>query len=88
MPPANNSAGLALSGSILGQYVGDVNVGATSGIIIATMNGAKANAKLKQSVRTIQFSSIRNAGSLEWHCKSDTIPQKWCPSSCVCTGAP
>src|SRR4249919_2786137 len=37
-PPANSSAGLATSTSIKGQYVGDVNVGTTTGTIVATFN--------------------------------------------------
>jgi len=31
-------------------------------------------------------SPITNAGSIEWHCRSTTLKQKWCSSSCVCTG--
>ena len=84
-PDANNSAGLANHPSIIGQYVGDVDVGTTTGVIIATYNGKKANSNIATS-KTLQFSAIRNAGSLEWHCKSSTLKQKWCPSSCVCTG--
>jgi len=85
-PAANSSAGLAASASIKGEYVGDVNVGTTTGVIIATYNGGKANANLKSTPLTLSFSAVRNSGSLEWHCKSANLKQKWCPSSCTCTG--
>ena len=84
MPPNNASAGLAAAASIKGEYVSAVDVGTTSGIIIASYAGVKANTKL--SGKTISFSTVPNAGSLEWHCKSTSMPQKWCPSSCNCTG--
>ncbi|BCT91740.1 pilin [Lysobacter helvus] len=88
-PAANSSAGLATDVSIKGEYVSAVNVGTTTGVIIATYAGPKANAKLSAApARTLSFSGVRNAGSLEWHCKSTTMPQKWCPSSCSCSGTP
>ena len=87
--PANNaSAGLATAASIKGEYVSAVNVGTTTGVIIATYAGAKANAKIKTAPKTLSFSAVRNAGSLEWHCVSTNMPQKWCPSSCNCSGTP
>jgi type IV pilus assembly protein PilA len=84
-PPNNQSAGLASSGSISGQYVSAVT--AAGGPIIATFAGAKANDKLKAG-KTLTFSPKTNAGSIEWHCLSHALPQKWCPSSCACDGSP
>ena len=83
-PGANSSAGLATSTSIKGQYVSSVDVG-TSGLIAAYYGGSKANTKIKIT-DNLQFSAVTNAGSIEWHCKSGTLKQKWCSSSCVCTG--
>ena len=85
-PPSNASAGLAAAASIKGEYVGAVNVGTTTGVIIATYNGNKANVNLSATPVTLRFSAVRNAGSLEWHCTSTNIKQKWCPSSCTCNG--
>ena len=87
-PAANSSAGLATAASIKGEYVSAVNVGTTTGVIIASYAGAKANTKISTGPKTLSFSAVRNAGSLEWHCKSADMPQKWCPSSCTCTGSP
>jgi type IV pilus assembly protein PilA len=87
-PAANSSAGLAAAASIKGEYVSAVNVGTTTGVIIASYAGAKANTKIATGPKTLSFSAVRNSGSLEWHCKSTTMPQKWCPSSCACTGSP
>ena len=86
-PAANISAGLAAATSITGEYVGAVSV--TNGLIVAAYSGAKANKAIKSpTVLRLQFSPITHAGSIEWHCKSATgnLKQKWCPSSCVCSG--
>ena len=90
--PANNtSAGLAASTGIKGEYVSSVSISsAGTGIITAQYDGAEANDKL--AGLSLLFSAVPNAGSIEWHCKSDgtggagQLPQKWCPSSCVCSG--
>jgi type IV pilus assembly protein PilA len=83
-PATNQQAGLAAAGSIKGEYVSQIAV--ANGVITATYQGAKANAALKTPSRTLEFSALTNAGSIEWHCISDTLKQKWCPSSCTCTG--
>jgi type IV pilus assembly protein PilA len=84
-PSSNSSAGLATATSIKGQYVSSVDVasGGTAGVIGAAMGGSKANSKIPASM-VLQFSSVSNGGSVEWHCKSATLPQKWCPSTCQC----
>ena len=84
-PPTNSSAGLAAPVSIKGEYVGAVNIGATTGVIIAYYNGNKANTAIKTAPMALRFSAVRNGGSLEWHCRSTDLKQKWCPSSCTCT---
>ena len=88
-PVANQSAGLAAPLSIVGEYVGSLS--AAGGIITATYSGAKANINIKTTggVKHLTFSPITHAGSLEWHCKSagtGALKQKWCPSSCICSG--
>jgi type IV pilus assembly protein PilA len=85
--PANNtSAGLATSTGIKGQYVSSVTVASgQNGVIGAAFGGAKANTKIGTG-SILLFSPVTNAGSIEWHCRSTTIPQKWCASSCTCTG--
>ena len=90
-PAANSSAGLATNTTIKGEYVSSVDVNAgTAGVIGAAYSGGKAHAKLKTAAGTVanglHFSAVTNAGSIEWHCKSTGLPQKWCPSSCACTG--
>ena len=86
-PPTNNSAGLALAASIVGNYVDQADVGTVAGTIQTTFSNAapqEANAKLNNDI--LIFSAITHAGSIEWNCRSSTIAQKWCGSSCVCTG--
>ena len=82
-PPANTPAFLALASSIKGQYVSTVDVGTVIGQVRATMGG-KANTPVIGKI--LVFSAITNAGSIEWHCKSDTLKQRWCSSSCICNG--
>jgi type IV pilus assembly protein PilA len=93
-PASNAAAGIANSASIKGEYVSSVNIADTTagtGVIVATYAGAKANAKIGAgaTVKQLWFSAVPNAGSLEWHCITGTgaaaLPQKWCPSSCVCS---
>jgi len=76
-PTANTSAGLASSGSIVGNYVTGVN--AANGLITITF-GNKANAKI--STKTLLVSAVSNIGSLSWTCKSTTMDQKYLPTSC------
>jgi type IV pilus assembly protein PilA len=83
-PPVNSSAGLAGNLSIVGEYVGAVTV--TNGLITASYSGAKANTQISAAPLKLNFSPITHAGSIEWHCRSTSLKQKWCPSSCVCTG--
>ena len=86
-PASNGSAGLAAAASITGEYVGAVYV--ANGVITANYSGAKANKAIKTPTLSLQFSAITHAGSIEWHCKSTgtgALKQKWCPSSCTCSG--
>ena len=85
-PPNNTSAGLALPVSIVGNYVSQVDVGATDGQIQVTFSNVsprEANAKITGSV--LVFSALTHAGSIEWNCFSgptNGIQQKWLASSC------
>ena len=88
-PSTNASAGLSASTEIKGEYVSSVSVNAGApGIIGAAYQGTRAHAKLKAAATDettgLRFSAVTNDGSIEWHCKSTGISQKWCPSSCAC----
>ena len=82
-PGSNTSAGLASPGSIAGQFVSKVDVGLVKGTIRVYYGGGNANSQLPVT-QILQFSAVSHAGSIEWHCKSDSLPQKWCASSCKC----
>jgi type IV pilus assembly protein PilA len=87
-PMSNQSAGLALPTSIKGEYVSSIDVNSAAdatGVIVADYQGPKANDNLS-GTGTLTFSPVPNAGSIEWHCISANLPQKWCPSSCECSG--
>jgi len=82
-PTNNNSAGIASPVSIAGSFVSSVNVTSTTGVINADFGGPRANAKLPNTM-ILSFSPITHAGSIEWKCKSASLPQRWCASSCKC----
>jgi type IV pilus assembly protein PilA len=77
MPPSNASAGLASPGSIIGNYVSQLD--ATSGVITVTY-GRQANNNI--AGKTLLMSPITSAGSIPWHCHSATISDKYLPTSC------
>jgi type IV pilus assembly protein PilA len=85
-PPNNTSAGLALPVSIVGNYVSQVDVGATDGQIQVTFsNASPREANVKINGKILVFSALTHAGSIEWNCYSPTggIQQKWLASSCI-----
>jgi type IV pilus assembly protein PilA len=77
-PPSNQSAGLAKSSSITGNYVSDVDV--TGGEIKVKFAAPKANKHISTS--SLALSPVTMAGSIVWSCKPSTLSQKYLPSSC------
>jgi type IV pilus assembly protein PilA len=85
-PSSNTSAFLSITSSIRGSYVSSVTViSGFPGRIGASFGGGKATSVLTSSV-ILLFSPVTHAGDIEWHCSSTTLKQKWCSSSCSCTG--
>ena len=78
-PGSNLSAGLATAASISGKYVSGVNVGTTSGRIIATF-GTGANKAIQN--KTFVLSALTNTGSVSWTCKLSSVASKYLPTSC------
>lgn len=87
-PARNTAAGLALSTSINGKYVSQVDIGAARGVIEAKFSSAAprvANGKIDNLI--LAFSAVTNGGvgSMVWHCANQTyttVPMKYLPSSC------
>jgi type IV pilus assembly protein PilA len=79
-PPNNESAGLARSTSIKGDYVSSVDV--ADGVIKVLFNGPKANAAIRPSNRYVILSPVTLAGSILWTCTQSTIDPKYLPTSC------
>lgn len=79
-PPGNNSAGLALPGSITGNYVSQVDV--TGGVVAVTFGG-KVNKAIYDKI--LQLSPVTTPGSIPWICRSSTtsaIPNRYLPTNC------
>ena len=78
VPPADNAeAGLAQPGSISGNYVVSVTLGASNGEI-SILFGNEASSKISGQSLVMQLSA--NEGSLAWNCGG--IAPKYMPSVC------
>ncbi len=76
-PTSNASAGVAASGSIIGNFVTSTAVGA-AGVITVTY-GNSANAKISGS--TVLLTPTDRGGSMEWDCSSGIAP-RYLPTQC------
>lgn len=86
-PQANADAGLVEAAEITGLYVEYVDIGQQPGRIEAGFSAQsphRANEAL--SGKHLYFDGKVEDGRLIWSCSSDDLKQKWCPSSCSCTG--
>jgi type IV pilus assembly protein PilA len=79
-PPHNQSAGLATSTSIAGNYVSSVDV--TDGVIKVLFDGAKANEAIRDASKFVILSPVTQAGSIIWTCTPSTVDPKYLPTSC------
>ncbi len=79
--PANNqSAGLAMNSSIVGNYVSNVDV--TAGLVKVKFQTAKANTHINAASLYLALSPVSHAGSITWTCTKSTIDPKYLPTSC------
>jgi type IV pilus assembly protein PilA len=79
-PPSNQSAGLATSTAIKGDYVSSVDV--TNGKIKVLYNGPKANSAITSSTKYLVLSPVSSAGSITWTCTPSTLDAKYLPTTC------
>ena len=83
-PADNAAAGLAAPDEIQGAYVRRMTLH-PDGSIEAQYSATapqKANAGIDGA--SLVFTPSAQGGNLQWTCHSDTLKQKWCPSSCSC----
>jgi type IV pilus assembly protein PilA len=78
-PFSNQSAGLATSTSIKGNYVSSLTL-APKGQITVAFKGPKANSNISNSFFIL--SAITTAGSIVWSCKPSTVSGKYLPTTC------
>jgi type IV pilus assembly protein PilA len=78
-PGSNESAGLATSTSITGDYVSSVDL-APAGKITVAFSTPEANSSIKAS--TLVISAITQAGSITWTCNGGTVADKYLPGTC------
>ena len=78
-PTKNESAGLATSTSITGDYVSSVDL-APAGKITVAFHAPRANSSIKNS--TLILSAITHAGSITWSCNTGTVSDKYLPATC------
>jgi type IV pilus assembly protein PilA len=80
----NKSYGLAEPASIQGSYVVSVGVGST-GKIVAHFSSTDKKANTKIGGKTLVFSPVTHAGSIEWNCKTTagtSVANKYRPTIC------
>ena len=78
-PTNNQSAGLATSTSITGNYVSSLTL-APAGQIKVAFQGPKANSGIYNQF--LILSATTNAGSIIWSCTPSTVAGKYLPSVC------
>ena len=86
-PSSNTEAGLASPSEISGNYVSQVDVGSTPGIIEVTY-GNDVNSTVNGN--TLVISAATSPGGISWTCKAASasgtpkgdIPAKYTPTSC------
>lgn len=80
LPSSNESAGLAASTSISGNYASSVDV--TGGIITVAFAGPKANSAILSQV--LVLSPTTGNGSITWSCgpPNTTLQGEYLPSNC------
>lgn len=79
LPGTNAVAGLPAAGTISGNYVGSVTVGA-NGVVTVAYTGAQAHAQINGD--SITLSPTTTAGSVNWTCASTTIADNHLPAAC------
>jgi type IV pilus assembly protein PilA len=78
-PTNNQSAGLASSTSITGNYVSSLNL-APKGQITVAFKDPKANVSIQNEV--LVLSATTGAGSILWSCTPSTVDGKYLPTVC------
>src|SRR5688500_16599112 len=87
LPTSNAEAGLAAPEEIRGSYVSYVNVAGKPGRIEVGFSSSPPNsANTVLNGKHLNFDAKVGGNSIEWSCRSDDLKQKWCPSSCACSG--
>ncbi len=74
----SGSSGLPASTDVKGDYV--ASVGVNNGVITATMANSGVAAPI--AGKTITFSPVTNAGSIQWVCTGGTLNDKYRPANC------
>lgn len=77
-PSTNQSAGLAASASITGNYVSKVDV--AQGKITVSYQQSAANLAIRTN--NLILSPISAGGSIDWTCKPSTLDGRYLPTVC------
>jgi uncharacterized RDD family membrane protein YckC/Tfp pilus assembly protein PilE len=86
-PPSNEAAGLPAPREIHGAYVAYVDLGSTPGRIeVGYSSQAPLKANKAIDGKHLLFDAVVSGASVQWQCHSEDLRQKWCPSSCDCSG--
>jgi type IV pilus assembly protein PilA len=78
-PQSNESAGLAKSTSITGDYVSSLDL-APAGKVTVAFQGPKASQRIHDSILVLSATIL--AGSITWSCNSGTVADRYLPAAC------
>jgi type IV pilus assembly protein PilA len=77
-PATNESAGLAPSTSITGNYVSSVDI--STGAIVVAFKGPKASPQIAD--QTLVFTPVTYANAIGWSCTKGTLEPRYLPPTC------
>jgi type IV pilus assembly protein PilA len=87
LPASNSDIGLPAPSRVTGKYISQLEVLANGTLEVTYSMRPPQAADPSLDGATMRFTPVEAAdGSFTWICASDTLPQKFCPSACACTG--
>ncbi|MEO8160645.1 MAG: RDD family protein [Arenimonas sp.] len=87
LPQSNEAAGLPLPKELHGAYASYVDIGRHPGRVEVGFSAAPPqNANIALDGKHVLFDAVVDRGSVTWTCHSEDLKQKFCPSSCSCSG--
>ena len=87
LPQSNTEAGLPVPAAMAGSFVGYIDIGKRPGRIeVGYSSQPPQHAHEALDGKRLWFDASIDGDTVNWKCHSDELEQKYCPSSCTCSG--